>query len=51
VYLADEHFKKVGHSQKIRSFFVFFLRDDAEGKRLRYKAYARRFLKRIDKAA
>jgi hypothetical protein len=25
--------------------------DDAEGKRLRYKAYARRFLKRIDKAA
>ncbi len=25
--------------------------DDAEGKRLRYEAYAKRFLKRMDKAA
>lgn len=25
--------------------------DDAEGKRLRYEAYARRFLKRFEKAA
>ena len=25
--------------------------DDAEGKRLRYEAYARRFLKRLEKAA
>ena len=26
-------------------------RDDAEGKRLRYEAYARRFMKRFEKAA